>query len=105
MAKLNGGFMRRILRLFRGGRGSGRWAAGCRTDPRRVDRVPTTLGDKTKMYYLVVKQFMRTLKNLDAIMGKAQAYADARKFDVNNFCGERPRPGHAAVHGADPDRL
>jgi uncharacterized protein len=44
------------------------------------------------MYHLVVKQFMRTLKNLDAIMGKAQAYAEARKFDVNNFCGERLIP-------------
>jgi uncharacterized protein len=44
------------------------------------------------MYYLVVKQFMRTLKNLDVIMGKAQAYADARKFDVNNFCAERLYP-------------
>lgn len=44
------------------------------------------------MYYLVIKQFQRTLKNLDAIMGKAQAYAEARKFDVNNFCSERLFP-------------
>ena len=44
------------------------------------------------MYYLVVKQFMRTLKNLDAIMGKAQGYAEARKFDVNNYLTERHFP-------------
>ena len=44
------------------------------------------------MYYLVVKQFMRTLKNLDTIMGKAQGHAEARKFDVNTFCTERLFP-------------
>ena len=44
------------------------------------------------MYYLVVKQFVRTLKNLDAIMGKAQASAETRKFDVNAFCTERLFP-------------
>jgi len=44
------------------------------------------------MYYLVIQQFARTLKNLDQILGKAQAYADARKFDVNNFCQMRLAP-------------
>lgn len=44
------------------------------------------------MYYLVIQQFARTLKNLDQILGKAQAYAEARKFDVNNFCQARLAP-------------
>lgn len=44
------------------------------------------------MYHLVVRQFAFTLRNLDAIMGKAQAYAAARKFDVNNFCAMRLFP-------------
>ncbi len=57
------------------------------------------------MYYLVVRQFMRSLKNLDTIMEKAQKYAEARKFDVNNFCHAATLPRHAAVHGAGPDRL
>jgi hypothetical protein len=41
------------------------------------------------MYYLAIRQFARTLKNLDAILGKAVSYAEARKFDVNNFVTER----------------
>jgi hypothetical protein len=44
------------------------------------------------MYYLVVRQFARTLKNLDAILEKAQGYAKARNFDVNNFLTERLAP-------------
>jgi hypothetical protein len=44
------------------------------------------------MYYLTIRQFMRTLKNLDAILGKAEAHAGARKFDVNNFCSARIYP-------------
>jgi hypothetical protein len=44
------------------------------------------------MYYLVVRQFMRTLKNLDAVMAKAEQYAEARKFDVNNYCASRLFP-------------
>ena len=44
------------------------------------------------MYHLVVRQFAFTLRNLDAIMAKAQAYATARKFDVNNFCSARLFP-------------
>jgi hypothetical protein len=44
------------------------------------------------MYYLVIRQFTRTLKNLDTILGKAEQHADARKFDVNNFCTERLYP-------------
>lgn len=44
------------------------------------------------MYHLAIRQFARTLKNLDAIIGKAVAYAETRKFDVNNFVGERLFP-------------
>jgi hypothetical protein len=44
------------------------------------------------MYYLAVRQFARTLKNLDAIMEKAQAFAKARNFDVNNLLTERLFP-------------
>jgi hypothetical protein len=41
------------------------------------------------MYYLAIRQFARSLKNLDAILGKAVSYAEARKFDVNNFVTAR----------------
>jgi hypothetical protein len=34
----------------------------------------------------------RTLKNLDAILDKATKQAEARKFDVNNFCAARLFP-------------
>ena len=44
------------------------------------------------MYYAAIKQFIRTLRNLDAILEKAIAYAQARKFDVNNFCSARLFP-------------
>jgi hypothetical protein len=44
------------------------------------------------MYYLAVRQFAFTLRNLDAVMAKAQQYALTRKFDVNNFCTERLAP-------------
>jgi uncharacterized protein len=44
------------------------------------------------MYHLATRQFVRTLKNLDAIIGKAVAYAESRKFDVNNFVGVRLFP-------------
>ena len=44
------------------------------------------------MYQLIVRQFAFTLRNLDAIMAKAQAYAAARKFDVNNYCSARLFP-------------
>lgn len=41
------------------------------------------------MYYLAIRQFARSLKNLDTILGKAVAHAEARKFDVNNFVSAR----------------
>jgi hypothetical protein len=44
------------------------------------------------MYHLAIRQFVRSLKNLDAILGKAVSYADARKFDVNNFVTARLFP-------------
>jgi hypothetical protein len=40
----------------------------------------------------VIKQFGRTLRNLDAVLEKAMKYAEARKFDVNNFVNARLFP-------------
>lgn len=44
------------------------------------------------MYYLAVRQFARTLKNLDACLTKAERYAESRGFDVNNILGARLAP-------------
>jgi hypothetical protein len=44
------------------------------------------------MYYLAIRQFARSLKNLDGIIEKAQLHAKARNFDVNNFCSARLFP-------------
>jgi hypothetical protein len=44
------------------------------------------------MYYLAIRQFARTLKNLDAILDKAQRHAQAKGFDVNNFTTVRLFP-------------
>jgi len=44
------------------------------------------------MYYLAIRQFARSLKNLDVILGKAVSHAEARKFDVNNFTTARLFP-------------
>jgi hypothetical protein len=41
------------------------------------------------MYEKHVKQFIKSLKNLDGCMQKAAAHADAKKFDVNNFANSR----------------
>lgn len=43
-------------------------------------------------YFLVVRQMMRSLRVLDSILDKAAKYAEARKFDVNNFCAARLFP-------------
>lgn len=40
----------------------------------------------------VIRQFGRTLRNLDAVLDKAMKHAEARKFDVNNFCAARLAP-------------
>src|SRR3954463_5163259 len=42
--------------------------------------------------YRIVKQFGRTLRNLDAVLEKATKYAETRKFDVNNFMTARLFP-------------
>ena len=44
------------------------------------------------MYHLIIRQFMRSLKNLDAIMERAEKHAGARKFDANNFLTQRLYP-------------
>jgi len=44
------------------------------------------------MYHLAIRQFVRSLKNLDAILGKAVSHAEGKKFDVNNYCSVRLAP-------------
>jgi hypothetical protein len=44
------------------------------------------------MYYLAIRQFARTLRNLDGLLEKATAHAQARKFEVNNFLSARIAP-------------
>ncbi len=44
------------------------------------------------MYYGIIKQFATTLKNLDACLTKAEAHAESRGFDVNNYLGTRLYP-------------
>lgn len=44
------------------------------------------------MYYLTIRQFARTLKNLDAVLSKAETYAAQRGFDVNNLLSARLAP-------------
>jgi hypothetical protein len=43
-------------------------------------------------YYLAIRQFARTLKQLDGVLEKAVKHAEARKFDVNNLFGARLYP-------------
>lgn len=43
-------------------------------------------------YHLTIRQFARSLRNLDAILEKATHYAAGRKFDVNNFIQARLAP-------------
>lgn len=44
------------------------------------------------MYYEIIQQFSRTLKNLDTLLGKAVQHAETKKFDVNNFMTARLAP-------------
>ena len=44
------------------------------------------------MYHKAIQQFARTLRNLDAILDKTEAYAKTRGFDVNNFLTARLAP-------------
>jgi hypothetical protein len=43
-------------------------------------------------YFAIIRQFARTLKNLDAVLEKAVKSAETRKFDVNNFFAQRLYP-------------
>ena len=43
-------------------------------------------------YFLTIRQFIRSLKILDTLLDKATKHAEARKFDVNNFCSSRLAP-------------
>jgi uncharacterized protein len=44
------------------------------------------------MYFAVIQQFQRTLRALDAILGKAVLHAEAKKFSPDNFCTARLAP-------------
>ncbi|MFZ5476921.1 MAG: DUF1993 domain-containing protein [Myxococcota bacterium] len=44
------------------------------------------------MYTDLVRQLQKTLRNLDAILGKAQKNAEARGFPVDNFMTQRLAP-------------
>lgn len=44
------------------------------------------------MYYVVIRQFARSLKNLDACLSKAERYAETRGFSVNNLINARLAP-------------
>jgi hypothetical protein len=44
------------------------------------------------MYFAVIQQFQRTLRALDAVLGKAVLHAEARKFSPDNFCAARLAP-------------
>ncbi len=44
------------------------------------------------MYHHAVKQFARSLQNLDAVLTKAEKFAEKREFDVNNYFGTRLFP-------------
>jgi hypothetical protein len=48
--------------------------------------------EATVYHYLTIRQFIRSLKNLDAIIDKATKQAEARKYDVNNFTSARLFP-------------
>jgi uncharacterized protein len=44
------------------------------------------------MYHLAIRQFARTLRQLDGLLSKAEAHAQARKFDVNVFLTSKLAP-------------
>jgi uncharacterized protein len=44
------------------------------------------------MYYTAIQQFSRTLRNLDAILVKAETYSKARGFNADNFLTARLAP-------------
>lgn len=44
------------------------------------------------LYDLMIPQFTKTLRNLEAILGKGQAYADAKKFEMSVLLNSRLAP-------------
>lgn len=44
------------------------------------------------MYFPVIQQFQRSLRALDAILGKAVEHAEAKKFSPDNFLTQRLAP-------------
>lgn len=48
------------------------------------------------MFEMTIPQMIKMLKNLDAILDKANAYADTKKFDVNNLLTARLAPDQFA---------
>jgi uncharacterized protein len=44
------------------------------------------------MYFAIVQQFQRTLRALDAILGKAVQHAEMKQFNPDNFCTARLAP-------------
>jgi uncharacterized protein len=44
------------------------------------------------MYALFAQQFVKSLRNLDTILGKAVHYAEARKFPLDNIVTQRLAP-------------
>lgn len=44
------------------------------------------------MYYLAIRQFARTLRNLEVVLNKAEEYAITRGFEVDNFVNARLAP-------------
>ena len=44
------------------------------------------------MYFPVIQQFQRTLRSLDAILGKAVLHAETKKFSPDNFLTARLAP-------------
>jgi hypothetical protein len=44
------------------------------------------------MYFAVIQQFHRTLDGLDSTLGKAVDFAEARKFNPDNFVTARLAP-------------
>jgi uncharacterized protein len=44
------------------------------------------------MYFAIIQQFQRTLRALDGVLGKAVLYAEAKKFNPDNFCTARLAP-------------
>ncbi len=44
------------------------------------------------MYFATIQQFHKVLGNLDAVLGKAEAFAESRKFSPDNYLALRLAP-------------